>query len=126
MIATSQPLPSEGIRLVSGSCDPAAFVRAAVAWDRARLAAEVERELRAAALLWDRSLVEGTRPPRGCRSYVNFLSRLGRWLDSGTTPRHARRETRELLLAVGESLVRRGQMDRGNLLALQHRARHGP
>jgi hypothetical protein len=108
-------------RLVSATCDPVEFVRETVAWDRARLAEEVQRELRAASLVWDRSLVERTRPPRGCRRYVNFLTRLEDWLTTGAIPRYARRDTRELLLALGEALVKRGQMDREQLAELQPR-----
>jgi len=99
-----QSAPSVGSdRLVSAACDPGEFVRHAVAWDRARLVVEVQREMWAASLVWDRSLVERTRPPRGCRSYVNFLGRLEDWLTAAIVPRHPRRETRELLLAVSDA-----------------------
>jgi hypothetical protein len=119
--------PSTGVgRLVSEACDPAEFVRAAVAWDRARVEAEVERELRAALLLWETSFFAKARPPRGCRPYANFLARLREWIGSGVAPRYARRDTRELLLAVSEALVRRGQMDPAALAALRPRHRHGP
>jgi hypothetical protein len=122
MTATRTDPSAASARLVSPSCDPTEFVRAAVAWDRARLAAEAQRELRTASLLCERSLIERTPTPPGCRSYVNFLARLEEWLGTGNVPRYPRRELRQLLLTIAEALVKRGQMDPMELAELHPRS----
>ena len=80
-------------------------------WDRLRLEAELERELDAAELICDKAWVARQQPPHACRAYVAFLKRVRDWLGTGAAPRHARRETRELMHAVAQSLAARGQVD---------------
>ena len=80
-------------------------------WERLRLEAELERELRDAELICGKAWVARERPPRSCRAYVAFLRRLQEWLRSGTAPRHTRRDTRELMHAVATALAARGQAD---------------
>jgi hypothetical protein len=86
----------------------------------------VERELRAVTLVGDRSLVNRVKPPAGCRSYAKFLDRLGDWLRTGRVPPHARRDLRELFLAVAESPAGRGQFDPADLRPLRLPPRRRP
>jgi len=115
--------PTASGRLVSEACDPTDFARAAAGWARGRVVAEVERELEAARSIWESALARRTPPPRGCRNYINFLARLDDWLRAGVTPRYARRDTREPLVAVAEALVRRGEADPAELEKLRGKPR---
>jgi hypothetical protein len=107
--------------LISEQFDPAQFVRAVIGWDRLRLEAEMERELRDAELICGKAWVERRQPPRECRAYVTFLRRACDWLRTGATPRHTRRETRELMHALGSALAQRGQIDPTLLKGLEPR-----
>ena len=123
-VLSGPPVKSEA-RLISDSFEPAEFARAAVGWDRLRVEAEAERELRAAELLWaasQRDRKPGARP-RGLGRYINFLARLCEWLRTGTAPRFARQDTRQPLLAIAEALVGRGQLDPSALARLRGRPR---
>ena len=81
----------------------------------------MERELRDAELICGKAWVERRQPPRECRAYVTFLRRACDWLRTGATPRHTRRETRELMHALGSALAERGQIDPTLLKALEPR-----
>lgn len=107
--------------LISEHFDPDEFVRAAVGWSRLRLESEIEREVRATELLGDRAWAAREPPPHACRAYITFLKRLSEWLRSGVAPRHTRRETRALMLALGEALLARGQIEPSSLQNLQPR-----
>ena len=107
--------------LISEHFDPEVFVRAAVQWNRLRLEAEVERELREAELLAEKSWVTRQQLPHACRAYATFLKRLADWLGTGVPPRHSRRQTRALMLTLGQSLVSRGQLEETALRKLQPR-----
>jgi hypothetical protein len=107
--------------LISEHFEPQEFVRAALAWNRLRLESELERELREAELLGERAWVSRERPPHACRAYVTFLRRLSDWLGTGVAPRHSRRETRALMLTLGQSLLTRGQVEPSALNHLQPR-----
>jgi hypothetical protein len=116
----TMPSPAPGgVRLVSEAFDPAEFVRAAAGWDRGRVESEAERELRAVMLVWDRSLLDRVKPPRGCRPYAKFLERLADWLRTGRVPPFARRDTRGPFLVLAEALARRGQFDPAGLRPLR-------
>lgn len=113
--------------LISEHFEPDEFVRAAVGWNRLRLESEIEREVRAVELLGDRAWAAREPPPRACRAYVTFLKRLSDWLRTGVAPRHTRRETRALMLALGEALLARGQVEPSSLQNLQpRRSRNRP
>jgi hypothetical protein len=107
--------------LISEHFDPEEFVRAAVGWSRLRLEGEVDRERREAELLADKAWVTRQQLPRACRAYATFLKRVSDWLGTGLAPRHSRRETRALMLTLGEALVTRGQLDASSLQNLQPR-----
>ena len=97
--------------VISPSYDPFEFVRAVTGWDRLRLEAELERELAAAELACERSFLAREQLPRACPSYVNFLKRVRDWLQTGYISRQMRRETKALLLVIGEALAARGQIE---------------
>ena len=82
---------------------------------------ELERELREAKLICDKAWVARQQPPRECRAYVVFLKRTSDWLRTGATPRHTRRDTRELMHALAQSLAHRGQLDPAALKNLEPR-----
>jgi hypothetical protein len=107
--------------LISEHFDPEEFVRAAVGWNRLRLEGEIENELRAAELLADRARVRREQPPHACRAYATFLKRMADWLGTGVAPRHTRRETRALMLTLGQGLLARGQIEPQALQHLQPR-----
>ena len=107
--------------LISERFDPEEFVRAAVGWNRLRLESEIENELRAAELLAEKAWVTREQPPRACRAYAAFLKRMADWLGTGVAPRHTRRETRALMLTVGDALLSRGQIEPSSLRNLQPR-----
>ena len=107
--------------LISEHLDPEEFVRAALGWNRLRLESEIEGELRAAQLLADRAWVAREQPPHACRAYAAFLKRMANWLGTGVAPRHTRRETRALMLTLGQALLARGQIDPSSLRNLQPR-----
>ena len=107
--------------MISESCDPAEFVRAAVGWDRMRLEAELDRELAAAELECDKARATGDRFRPGSSSYITFLKRARTWLDSGHVSPQMRRETKALLLTLAESLAARGQIEEAKLQALRPR-----
>ena len=107
--------------LISEHFDPEEFVRAAVGWNRLRLESEIESELRAAELLADRAWVAREQPPRARRAYAAFLKRMADWLGTGVAPRHTRRETRALMLTLGQALLARGQIEPSSLQNLQPR-----
>jgi hypothetical protein len=107
--------------LISEQFDPEEFVRAAVGWNRLRLESEIENELRAAELLAERAWVAREQPPRACRAYATFLKRMADWLGTGRAPRHSRRETRALMLTLGQALLSRGQIEPQSLQHLQPR-----
>ena len=86
-----------------------------------RLEAEIEREQREAELVAERAWVAREQVPHACRAYATFLRRLSDWLGSGVAPRHTRRETRALMLTLGQSLVTRGQLEPSSLRNLQPR-----
>jgi hypothetical protein len=65
--------------------------------------------------------VNRQQPPAACRAYLAFLKRLRDWLGTGMAPRHSRRETRELMHAVGQSLAARGQIDEAALNTVKPR-----
>jgi hypothetical protein len=104
--------------LISEHYDPADFVRAAVAWDRLRLEAEVERELEAAELTCERAWLEKKPTPHSCPTYVNFLRRVRDWLRSGAVSRQMRRDTRAHMFTIAEALVSRGQLERSAMSGL--------
>ena len=83
----------------------------AVGWDRLRLESELEREIDATELICGKAWVAREQPPRACRAYLSFLKRAREWLQCGVAPRHARRDTRQLLHALATSLASRGQVD---------------
>ena len=107
--------------LISEHFDPEEFVRAAVHWSRLRLEGEVYRERREAELLAERAWVTRQQLPRACRAYATFLKRVSEWLGTGVAPRHSRRETRALMLTLGQALVARGQLEPTSLHNLQPR-----
>jgi hypothetical protein len=107
--------------LISERFDPEEFVRAAVHWNRLRLEGEVERELREAELLAEKAWVTRQQLPHACRAYATFLKRVSDWLGTGLAPRHSRRETRALMLTLGQALVERGQLEPSSLQHLQPR-----
>ena len=82
---------------------------------------ELERELDAAELICGKAYVAREAPPRACRAYVAFLRRLREWLRCGVAPRHARRDTRELLHTIGQALAKRGQADLAAVKAIEPR-----
>ena len=104
--------------MISESCDPAEFVRAAVGWDRMRLEAELDRELAAAELECDRAQIAGGRVRAGSSGYINFLKRARAWLQSGHVSPQMRREIKALLMTLAEALVARGQLDEAALASL--------
>jgi len=71
--------------------------------------------------LADRAWVRREQVPHACRAYATFLKRLGDWLGTGMAPRHSRRETRALMLTLGQALVARGQLEPSSLRNLQPR-----
>ena len=107
--------------LISEHFDPDEFVRAAVGWSRLRLESEIDNELRAAELVAEKASVAREPPPRACRAYAAFLKRTAQWLGSGVAPRHTRRETRALMLTLGQALLTKGQMEAASLRNLQPR-----
>lgn len=50
-----------------------------------------------------------------------FLKRMSDWLGTGVAPRHTRRETRALMLTLGQALLARGQIEPSSLQNLQPR-----
>lgn len=114
------------VGLISEHFEPEEFVRAAVGWNRLRLESELERELREAELLGERAWVSHERPPHACRAYVTFLKRLSDWLGTGVAPRHSRRQTRALMLTLGQALLARGQVEPSALTPLQPRRPRPP
>jgi hypothetical protein len=114
-------LEAKGAELISEHFDPEQFVRAIVGWDRLRLEAELERELHQVDLICGKAWVNRQQPPAACRAYLSFLRRLRDWLGTGVAPRHSRRETRELMHAVGQSLAARGQIDEALLKTVRPR-----
>jgi hypothetical protein len=77
--------------------------------------------LREAELLAEKAWVTRRQLPHACRAYVTFLKRVADWLGTGLAPRHSRRETRALMLALGQALVERGQLEPSSLQNLQPR-----
>jgi hypothetical protein len=86
-----------------------------------RLESELERELEAAELICGKAYVAREPPPPACRAYVAFLKRVREWLRCGVAPRHARRDTRQLMHAIGSALAARGQADLAAVRAVEPR-----
>ena len=72
-------------------------------------------------MLAERAAVRREQPPRACRAYAAFLKRMADWLGTGVAPRHTRRETRALMLTLGQALLARGQIEPVSLQHLQPR-----